>query len=192
MEDKRITKTRKNLKHTLVDMMTEMPFEKITVKEICERAIISRITFYNYYGDKFALLEDVFGDMNDELDSRFRERQKSNTDDDPIKSYENLLDCFLDTYDEEIGKIKLEENMILLMPYYRFIVDNTTALVNRYIRRLKPNYPPEKISVFLVMGMYGYIHLAGSSSDDRKKMSESAHRLLKDLLNSGIFTSSGI
>ena len=185
MEDKRITKTRKNLKHTLVDMMTEMPFEKITVKEICERAIISRITFYNYYGDKFALLEDVF-------DSRFRERQKSNTDDDPIKSYENLLDCFLDIYDEEIGKIKLEENMILLMPYYRFIVDNTTALVNRYIRRLKPNYPPEKISVFLVMGMYGYIHLAGSSSDDRKKMSESAHRLLKDLLNSGIFTSSGI
>ena len=173
-------------------MMTEMPFEKITVKEICERAIISRITFYNYYGDKFALLEDVFGDMNDELDSRFRERQKSNTDDDPIKSYENLLDCFLDIYDEEIGKIKLEENMILLMPYYRFIVDNTTALVNRYIRRLKPNYPPEKISVFLVMGMYGYIHLAGSSSDDRKKMSESAHRLLKDLLNSGIFTSSGI
>ena len=31
MEDKRITKTKKNLKYTLVDMLAEQPFENITI-----------------------------------------------------------------------------------------------------------------------------------------------------------------
>ena len=49
MEDKRITKTKKNLKYTLVDMLAEQPFEKITITELCSRTEISRITFYSHY-----------------------------------------------------------------------------------------------------------------------------------------------
>lgn len=91
-EDKRVVKTKKNLKLTLKKLMNEEPFEKITVKEICERAITSRITFYNYYSDKYSLLEDIFKDIDDDLEQRFTDKQKSNEADDPVTSYQNLLE----------------------------------------------------------------------------------------------------
>ena len=47
--DKRILKTKRNLKQTLLSMMDEKPFEKIGVTELCNRAETSRITFYTYY-----------------------------------------------------------------------------------------------------------------------------------------------
>ena len=37
-----------------------MPFEKITVTELCRAADVSRITFYTYYDDKYALADRLF------------------------------------------------------------------------------------------------------------------------------------
>lgn len=193
-EDKRVLRTKKNLKSTLAQMMAEMPFEKITVKEICDRAITSRITFYNYYSDKYALLEDIFQDMNEKLEEHFLELQKNNREDDPLISYQNLLDCFLDLhYDnrEIMENVSLDKNTVLLLPYYHFMVDNTTALVRKYFKQLKPNYPPEKISVFIVFGIFGYIRVCtqeNSTDSGRKAIYDSAHKLLRDLINSDIFT----
>lgn len=187
-EDKRVVKTKKNLRQTMKQMLNEMPFEKITVKEICERAFTSRITFYNYYSDKYALIEDMFHEVDSDLEQRFHEKQKSNKSDDPVTSYLNLLDCFIDVYLEDISPLSIEKNAVLIMPYYRFMVDKTTAVVKKYMHKLKPKYPADKISVFLVMGMYGYIHLAEWDKTD-STLYESAHSLLNDLLHSDIFTS---
>ena len=63
MEDRRITKTKRNLKNTLISMLPEQPFEQISITELCARAEISRITFYSHYSDKYALLDDIFNDL---------------------------------------------------------------------------------------------------------------------------------
>ena len=63
MEDRRIKKTKRNLKRTLIDMLQDMPFERISVTELCTRADTSRITFYTHYSDKYALVDDIFMDM---------------------------------------------------------------------------------------------------------------------------------
>ena len=50
--------------------MTELShrsFEEITVKEICERAMVHRSTFYKHYEDKYALLEQGMRQMYDAL-----------------------------------------------------------------------------------------------------------------------------
>ena len=46
--DKRIEKTKHMIKTTMLELMKKKPFNKITVKEICENAYTSRITFYTY------------------------------------------------------------------------------------------------------------------------------------------------
>ena len=51
MEDRRIKKTKKNLKATLIEMLADMPFEQITITSLCSQADISRITFYTHYSD---------------------------------------------------------------------------------------------------------------------------------------------
>ena len=59
MEDRRVIKTKKNLKATLIEMMGEISFEQISITELCKRAEISRITFYAHYSDKYALADDI-------------------------------------------------------------------------------------------------------------------------------------
>lgn len=53
--DLRVVKTRKALISTMLMMLNEMPFAKITVHEICARALVSRSAFYAHFQDKYEL-----------------------------------------------------------------------------------------------------------------------------------------
>lgn len=48
-EDRRIRRTQKMLKDSLIELMTERDFKNISVKDITERADLNRGTFYNHY-----------------------------------------------------------------------------------------------------------------------------------------------
>src|SRR5215472_8900787 len=65
--DLRVRRTRKLLWEALMAELSERAFEEITVKEICERAMVHRSTFYKHYEDKYALLEQGMRQMYDEL-----------------------------------------------------------------------------------------------------------------------------
>lgn len=60
--------TKKALARSLKEQMSERPFTKISVEDICEKAEISRRNFYRYFPDKYALLnwlyyEDYFSKL---------------------------------------------------------------------------------------------------------------------------------
>jgi AcrR family transcriptional regulator len=57
--DRRVKYTREALKKSLIELMKTKPFQKITVKELCERADINRATFYTHYSDTAELLEQI-------------------------------------------------------------------------------------------------------------------------------------
>lgn len=78
MEDRRIRKTKKNLKTTLISMLSDMPFEQVSITELCSRADTSRITFYTHYSDKYALVDDIFQDMIREGTAVYEEMQAAN------------------------------------------------------------------------------------------------------------------
>lgn len=65
--DLRVRRTHKLLWEALMAELTERPFEEITVKDICERAMVHRTTFYKHYEDKYALLEQGMRQMYDAL-----------------------------------------------------------------------------------------------------------------------------
>lgn len=59
-KDIRIIKTKKNIEDTFLNLIKEKPFSDITIKDICDDAMISRSTFYAHYKDKYDLLEYFF------------------------------------------------------------------------------------------------------------------------------------
>jgi len=67
LADLRVRRTRKLLWEALMAELSERAFEEITVKEICERAMVHRTTFYKHYEDKYALLEQGMRQMYDAL-----------------------------------------------------------------------------------------------------------------------------
>ena len=68
--DLRVRRTHKLLWEALMAELSERAFEEITVKDICERAMVHRTTFYKHYEDKYALLEQGMRQMYDALVAR--------------------------------------------------------------------------------------------------------------------------
>lgn len=54
--DRRIVRTKKDIKETFISLLEEKGFEKISVSDLTEHANINRGTFYLHYQDKYDLL----------------------------------------------------------------------------------------------------------------------------------------
>ena len=72
-EDLRVQKTIDAISKTLEDMICEMDYEKITVKELCERARINKKTFYRYY----SVLDDLLAELQGVMIEEYLERIKN-------------------------------------------------------------------------------------------------------------------
>ncbi|MDR2185376.1 MAG: TetR/AcrR family transcriptional regulator [Treponema sp.] len=66
--DIRVQFTRKVLRESLVELMKEKSILNISIREICEKAGVSRSTFYTYYKDQYELLEQMEEETFIELD----------------------------------------------------------------------------------------------------------------------------
>lgn len=71
-EDLRVVKTIEGIKKAFEELICEKDYEKITVKELSDRARINKKTFYTYYETLDALLAE----LQVELSSGFLERIK--------------------------------------------------------------------------------------------------------------------
>lgn len=71
-EDLRVVKTIEGIKNSFEELLCEKDYEKITVKELCERARINKKTFYCYY----PTLDDLLVEMQMELSSGYIDKVK--------------------------------------------------------------------------------------------------------------------
>lgn len=62
-------RTLTNLQQALLSSLCKKSFEEITVGELCEKAMLTRGTFYNYFEDKYDLLEYCFNIVRRKLDT---------------------------------------------------------------------------------------------------------------------------
>lgn len=66
------SRTLYSLQQAMLYFLTEKSFEEIAVGELCEKAMLPRATFYNYFDDKYDLLEYCFMTARKQLDSGCR------------------------------------------------------------------------------------------------------------------------
>ena len=90
--DLRVRRTHKLLWEALMAELSERQFEEITVKEICERAMVHRTTFYKHYEDKYALLEQGMRQMYDALLAEVNEPPGSYSTDNPPPYFIRLFE----------------------------------------------------------------------------------------------------
>lgn len=87
--DLRIQKTYLSVTKALIEMMEEMPFEDIKVKELCDRVMIRMSTFYKHFADKYELLAFIVKEVINDYNERIRQDCPA---DDPVAFYNKLLD----------------------------------------------------------------------------------------------------
>lgn len=66
-EDARIIRTKRDLANALEELLKEKSFDEISIKDITDKALISKNTFYNNFNDKNELLVFLFSRYEDIL-----------------------------------------------------------------------------------------------------------------------------
>ncbi len=66
--DLRVRRTRKFILNAFIELTVQKGFEAVTVRDICERAMVNRSTFYHHYRDKYDLLDKYSEELYQLLD----------------------------------------------------------------------------------------------------------------------------
>ena len=191
MVDKRIRKTKKNLKATLIEMMNEIPFEEIAITDLCKQADISRITFYSHYNDKYALIDDIFQDMSHIGSDIYRQLQiENNPGHDHVQSYCNIrhsLQSLYHTYYDFFCHTNPDKNPYLAFTFYNYLLKTVETYTHqKELQSLNFKYSARKITGFLYYGMAGFINESHSENTPSEIIQQEADQLLKALLTSDV------
>ena len=131
-EDRRIGKSKIKMKNALMKLLNKKSIGDITVIQICLAANVTRLTFYKYYPDKYALAEEMFRDMAAVTDEHFLALQnENNRGKDPALSYCNLLDCILDLFygkDSILPFSLRRENLNLYLAFSKYLSKSVANL----------------------------------------------------------------
>jgi len=69
LEDLRVRRTRKLLQRAMLEVASEKGFAHVTVRDITERAMVNRATFYRHYEDKYDLLTHYMEELSKMIES---------------------------------------------------------------------------------------------------------------------------
>ena len=111
LEDLRVRRTRKLLQKALLDAASEKGFAHVTVRDITERAMVNRATFYRHYEDKYDLLRQYLEELSGMIDSGGE-----------ASSAENGLDISADLL--PAGLVNLYRHIQANREFYRVMLGN--------------------------------------------------------------------
>ncbi|HEY8424326.1 MAG TPA: TetR/AcrR family transcriptional regulator [Clostridia bacterium] len=103
-KDIRIERTKRLLAKALFELLETVPFEKISVMDICEKAMVHRATFYNHFDSKEQLLEYAMEELKESL---YQSAVKKDTYENEKEMYISLIDKVIDFVQENKQKILL-------------------------------------------------------------------------------------
>lgn len=82
-------RTLKSLRESLTQWLMVKPLEQISIQELCDKAMISRGTFYNYFYDKYDLLNYDWTQLQLEIDPEYTHPEIKHGD------YQGYMNLFL-------------------------------------------------------------------------------------------------
>ena len=70
-EDLRVIKTKKLIRKSFIELSKKINYQKISVKDLCDNAMINRNTFYLHYENKDDLVKEIINETIDKYKSYF-------------------------------------------------------------------------------------------------------------------------
>ena len=151
-----VKRTKKAFETALTELAKEYPFNKITVKMLCDKAELSRNAFYFHYKDINDLLESIENDVVDEILSLLETIEKIDFPENVYVSIESLINIF-----------DARRNTVLMLFDKNYSISFTTKVSRiysdfnfRYFCRYHNNDKKIKYDffyMFLSSGFYGIL-----------------------------------
>lgn len=163
--DRRTAYTKNTVKDAMLELLTEMPFEKITVAALCRRADIVRTTFYLHYdsltdvikelADDAILAASGTGSKNIKDLSILAQEMNKSTDPELLAPYMSLLPVCQRVADDPKYKVMFRDTMVsdyILMQIYR---SQKSDSVKQFQNQLGiSGQQAEKLFLFMITGAF--------------------------------------
>jgi AcrR family transcriptional regulator len=150
-KDFKIQKTKRALAVAMIALLEKKEFQKITVRDLCAEAKVSRSTFYVYFGHKYDLLKFSMEYLKERLFGRYDDLSYEESLEKILQSilenkriFKNLLSA---EYDTELGS----------MLHKKFERDLGRWLKEKGITTENLPAPQDMIAVQLAAGLTGVI-----------------------------------
>ncbi|KOY82828.1 TetR/AcrR family transcriptional regulator [Lysinibacillus macroides] len=193
--DRRVMKTRKEIRKALLSLIEEKNFEVITVLDITERANINRGTFYLHYIDKYDLLEKYEQELFEKLEHVALQYLK---DDDTVteflqKRYPTIVHVF--------RCLQEERELLSILLKTRGIFSFQDRIKNVFFSIFK-NHSPSTVTEHSFSYPLDFLGLFGSSTfisvlqywlqSDMKQTPEQLAQMITDIIFKGPVKAFGI
>ena len=140
-ENRRVRMTKKMMKDSFLELLEIKPMNKITVTDICERADVNRSTFYSYYGDIPMLLQEIEGDVLNQIPVS------------PDLTAIYTKDLFLDMLEKFFQYVKENERLFRIL----MIQSDSSHFNKRLVTTVMEKYHKQSLLENTLLGKYGYI-----------------------------------
>lgn len=97
--DRRIRKTRAQLRQGLAELLKEKSLKEITVKELVEKVDINRSTFYLHYADIYDMMEKIENELTEEIEDLIRTHPVSPFNEDSFPFIEDIFSILAENRD---------------------------------------------------------------------------------------------
>ena len=156
VEDLRVRRTRKLLQKALLEATTEKGFAHVTVRDIVERAMVNRATFYRHYQDKYDLLKQYIEELSGLIDSQGGESspddRRDPSADSPPAGLVNLLRHMQENADFYRVMLGKQGDPAFCMQSFRsYIEQGFRRMLSNQVPQADPSRPPIDLTVSYVL-----------------------------------------
>ncbi len=167
MSNRRAQLTRKMITGALIELLQTKDLDKISVREICERADVNRSTFYDHYEDIYALMNDIERDfiaqiptdnsskgIEEQLLTFVRYVQQNAPHYAAIRKYNGLLEeevarSLLESYRSRMAATPAQGDETLFKIYVMYVVTGSCRTLDDWVRG-KTSLEPERMAQILL------------------------------------------
>jgi AcrR family transcriptional regulator len=171
----------KSFYNAMMELISEHQFDDITVSEICEKSHFPRATFYNYFYDKFDLLNYCWYKVTEDIDVEMDEHDSS--EEVLLNAFDQLYTLFTDN-SGYVGRL-LRHNAfdsILVNSFSEYLKHMIKDEFNQCLNRNQSAMPVELLSSHYsntILLLLEWIFI-----EQHKLSIDEAHLYLKKLLHS--------
>ena len=166
--DARILRSKRDLADSLESLLEKKNYDDITIKEICEGALVSKLTFYNNFYDKNELLKFMFArrikELSIKINSLFPTKKSSN------EVYKDVIKIIIHYFYENKEKFKKmvsnDRSYVMFWNINTFVYELSPLIAPIYNNLVNFNAPKELILSYYVGAFANIIYTLNKKDID--------------------------
>lgn len=169
-DDARVLRSKRDLSEALVALLDEKPYNSISVKDICEKAMISKLCFYNNFLNKDNLMIYLFKKAtNDSLNKMGKVLTRNK---DGHLKYEDIILKLIQMFYDEKGifrkVISSDKSKCLFNIIKNYIKETIPSLLSYSISQSLDYIPNEVVIDFFSSALTGILYNMSEDNDFTK------------------------